>query len=142
MPSRKAKNIVFGRNWTDAKVNPEKTRQAYPTNRAAPADPGAIRQPGPEELAGLNHPQLPMESLVAGAGLSRLCPTRTVVRLDLEASTGTSWLTVRPACFSAHLPGLGVCTLYPRQCLACPDAHSLGREVWSFTSGGFCQHDD
>src|SRR6266568_6756288 len=130
MPSRKARSIVFGRNWTDAKADSEKTWQACPTNRSAPADPGTIHQPGSKKLAGLNIPQLPMESLAAGAGLSRLCTARIVFRLDLEVSAGASWLTVRPACFSAHLPGLGVCTLYPRQCLACPDAHSLGREVW------------
>src|SRR5439155_1213486 len=55
--------------------------------------------------------------------------------------TGPPWLSLRPACMPAHLPGLRVCALYPRQYLARFDPYSLGGKVRRFATNRPCQHD-
>src|SRR6266702_3213614 len=79
-----------------------------------------------------------MEPLVDWAGLSGLYLPGIVLWPDMAGGAGTPWLTARSTYLSAYLPGLGVCTLYSWQCLACPDTYSLGGEAWCLATYRLC----
>src|SRR5437764_12116858 len=120
MPSAQMKNIASGRNSTDALRYAEKSRQASLANRPACSDSGILCLPGKKRLESVDQPCVSVECVAALPGFFRFCATRVVLWIDLASRADTSRLTPQSAYLPAHLPGFGICALYPRQCLACP----------------------
>src|SRR5712691_9766592 len=82
-----------------------------------------------------------MELLAACPGFSWLYPPGIVLWPDLAGSPEAPRLPSRSAYLPAYLPGLGICTLYSRQCLACSDPYSLGGKVRRLAPYCLCWHD-
>src|SRR5579875_584060 len=141
MLSSREKSTVFDRNLTDAEGYTAKNRKTSDPDRPAYRGRGTVRQIFRRCLAGFENIYIPLGPLAAGPVLLRLCAPGTVLRPDLAGRVDSPGLPAQAARDAACLPGLGVCALYPRQCLARADSCDLDRQVRRSTPRRLCQHD-
>src|SRR5579883_2527107 len=126
MPSSLAKNIVLSRNLIDAEGEFDKSGEASAAFWLACGNTGISVLLCTTELERPGSPQIPAQSLADAVGFAGLSSSRAVLWHHLAHGFGPPQLSARLTYEPAHLPGLRVRTLYPRQCLACADAHLMG----------------
>src|SRR5579885_3274715 len=141
MPSSLAKNIVLSRNLIDAEGEFDKSGEASAAFWLACGNTGISVLLCTTELERPGSPQIPAQSLADAVGFAGLSSSRAVLWHHLAHGFGPPQLSARLTYEPAHLPGLRVRTLYPRQCLACADAHLMGGQVRGPSSHCLCQYD-
>src|SRR5581483_6428348 len=142
MPSSLAKNLVLSRNLIDAEGEIDKSGEASAAFWLACGNTDISVLLCTTELERPDNLQIPAQSLAGAAGSAGLSSPGIVLWHHLAHGSGPPQLSARLTYEPAHLPGLRVRPLYPRQCLACADAHFMGGQVRRSSPHCLCQYDN